>query len=167
MGGADAIPHCVPLQGYSLPQCKGFLPVGRRVLLLSDLPGWHGVCQPFHLPPVRCLRLQRGRQYGLDSRLAPAHSPSTSTGATAHPSTDYYCPCCAPAANVCACAQTPFSKHFPIFMLFGGLTWACSWLNNRNFQPVESMSAEYKAAEAKNIIVSCFWCCWQQQLTGG
>jgi hypothetical protein len=73
MGGADAIPHCVPLQGYSLPQCKGFLP-------------------------------------------------------------------------------TPFSKHFPIFMLFGGLTWACSWLNNRNFQPVESMSAEYKAAEAKNII---------------
>lgn len=66
---------------------------------------------------------------------------------------------------MCVCAQTPFSKHFPIFMLFGGLTWACSYLNNRNFKPVESMSAEYKAAEAKNIIVSCC-CCWQQQLTG-
>jgi hypothetical protein len=43
-------------------------------------------------------------------------------------------------------------------MLFGGLTFACSWLNNRNFGPVESMSAEYKAAEAKNINVSS--CCF-------
>jgi hypothetical protein len=29
---------------------------------------------------------------------------------------------------------------------------ADSWLNNRNFSPVESMSADFKAAEAKGII---------------
>lgn len=36
---------------------------------------------------------------------------------------------------------------------------AASWLNGLNFSPVESMSPEFKAAEAKGIIVSPFWRC--------
>jgi hypothetical protein len=54
--------------------------------------------------------------------------------------------------------QVPFSRHFPIFAGALALTMAASWLNNRNFSPVESMSADFKAAEAKGIIVSPFWC---------
>jgi hypothetical protein len=45
----------------------------------------------------------------------------------------------------------PFSRHFPIFAGAAGLTLLASYLNGRNFRPVESMGPEFKAEEAKGI----------------
>lgn len=151
MGGADAIPHCVPLQGYSLPQCKGFLPVSLGCLLLSDLRGCPGPAS-LSLAPREVLAGPTGQAMlpGLPAGGSTQLSTRTGGSACLHQLLFLLLP-----LPLCVCAQTPFSKHFPIFMLFGGLTWACSYLNGRNFKPVESMSAEYKAAEAKNINVSC------------
>lgn len=45
----------------------------------------------------------------------------------------------------------PFSRHFPIFAGAVGLTFLASYLNGRNFKPVESMGPDFKAEEAKGI----------------